>query len=199
MQVAKQMRRNPREIATALIDQLPDSPWVERVEIAGAGFINVFLRPHAKREVVRRVLADGRRLRPRQARQGPQGAGRVRVRQSDRAAARGARPRRRLRREPRERARRRRIRRGARVLRQRCRPPDGHPVAVGVGALSRTVRRGGAVSAQRLPGRVRAHARGGTQGDRRRALPASGATQCSRACPPRPKATRTPSKCAWTR
>ena len=59
MQVAKQVRRNPREVATALIDQLPDSPWVERVEIAGAGFINVFLRPGAKREVVRRVLADG--------------------------------------------------------------------------------------------------------------------------------------------
>jgi len=59
MQVAKQMRRNPREIATALIDQLPDSPWVQRVELAGAGFINVFLRPHAKHEVVRRVLADG--------------------------------------------------------------------------------------------------------------------------------------------
>lgn len=58
MQVAKQMRRNPREIATALIDQLPDSPWVERVEIAGAGFINVFLRPQAKREAVRRVLTD---------------------------------------------------------------------------------------------------------------------------------------------
>lgn len=58
MQVAKQMRRNPREVAAALIDQLPDSPWVERVEIAGAGFINVFLRPQAKREVVRRVLAD---------------------------------------------------------------------------------------------------------------------------------------------
>jgi arginyl-tRNA synthetase len=59
LQVAKQLRRNPREVAAALIDQLPDSPWVERVEIAGAGFVNIFLRPQARREVVRRVLAEG--------------------------------------------------------------------------------------------------------------------------------------------
>ncbi|MBX9962935.1 MAG: arginine--tRNA ligase [Burkholderiales bacterium] len=59
MQVAKQVRRNPREVATALIAQLPASPWVERVEIAGAGFINVFLRPTAKQDVVRRVLTEG--------------------------------------------------------------------------------------------------------------------------------------------
>lgn len=59
MQVAKQVRRNPREVATALIAQLPASPWVERVEIAGAGFINVFLRPNAKQDVVRRVLTEG--------------------------------------------------------------------------------------------------------------------------------------------
>jgi len=61
LQLAKQLKRNPREIATALIDELPASPWVERVEIAGAGFINVFLKPNARYEVVRRILATRER------------------------------------------------------------------------------------------------------------------------------------------
>ena len=59
MQLARRLKRNPREIAQRIIDQLPTSPWVARAEIAGAGFINLFLQPEAKRAVVRRILADG--------------------------------------------------------------------------------------------------------------------------------------------
>ncbi len=62
LQVAKPLKRNPREIATALIGALPSSPWVERMEIAGAGFINVFLRPNARHAVVRRILDEGERF-----------------------------------------------------------------------------------------------------------------------------------------
>ncbi|MBL8534534.1 MAG: arginine--tRNA ligase [Betaproteobacteria bacterium] len=59
MQLAKALKKNPRQIAQSIVDQLPDSPWVEKVEIAGAGFINVFLRPQARCQIVRRVLALG--------------------------------------------------------------------------------------------------------------------------------------------
>jgi arginyl-tRNA synthetase len=58
MHLAKQLKRNPRELAAALIDQMPVSDLVERAEIAGAGFINLFLRPGAKRAVVHQVLAS---------------------------------------------------------------------------------------------------------------------------------------------
>ncbi len=61
MQLSRQLRRNPREIAAALIEHLPASPYVARTEIAGAGFINVFLQPSAKRDVVRRIFAAGER------------------------------------------------------------------------------------------------------------------------------------------
>jgi arginyl-tRNA synthetase len=59
LQLAKPLKRNPREMAQALVSALPASPVMERAEIAGAGFINVFLRPDAKRNVVRRVLMQG--------------------------------------------------------------------------------------------------------------------------------------------
>ena len=59
MQLAKPLKRNPREIAQALVAALPTSPVVEKVEIAGAGFINVFLTTAAKQGVVSNVLQAG--------------------------------------------------------------------------------------------------------------------------------------------
>jgi arginyl-tRNA synthetase len=59
MHAARVLKRNPREIATLIRDQLPDSDVVERVDIAGAGFLNFHLRPAARQAVVRRVLAQG--------------------------------------------------------------------------------------------------------------------------------------------
>ncbi len=59
MQLAKQLKRNPRELAQALIAGLPDSPWLERAELAGPGFINLRLAPAAKLNAVRGVLAAG--------------------------------------------------------------------------------------------------------------------------------------------
>ncbi|MDX8399533.1 MAG: arginine--tRNA ligase [Gallionellaceae bacterium] len=56
MQLAKPLRRSPREIAQALLNALPSSPVVEKTEIAGAGFINVFLTVAAKQGVVGNVL-----------------------------------------------------------------------------------------------------------------------------------------------
>jgi arginyl-tRNA synthetase len=59
MQLAKPLRKSPRDIANAIIAALPQSDVVEKVEIAGAGFINVFITTAAKQEVVRGVLQAG--------------------------------------------------------------------------------------------------------------------------------------------
>ncbi len=59
MQLAKPLRKPPRVIAQALIDALPASDVVEKVEIAGAGFINVFITAAAKQATVRAVLQSG--------------------------------------------------------------------------------------------------------------------------------------------
>jgi arginyl-tRNA synthetase len=59
MQLAKPLRKPPREIAQALIAALPSSDAVAKVEVAGAGFINVFITTAAKQGVVRGVLQTG--------------------------------------------------------------------------------------------------------------------------------------------
>ncbi len=61
MQLAQRLKRNPRELAQALIAGLPASPWLEGAELAGPGFINLRLKPAAKLEAVRMVLAAGAR------------------------------------------------------------------------------------------------------------------------------------------
>ena len=57
MLLAKPARRNPREVAQAIVAALPQSAEISKVEIAGPGFINFFLSPTAYHEEVRRVLA----------------------------------------------------------------------------------------------------------------------------------------------
>jgi arginyl-tRNA synthetase len=58
LQLARPLRKNPRDLAQLLLDALPASPYVEKAEIAGAGFINLFLSAAAKQEVVGRVLRE---------------------------------------------------------------------------------------------------------------------------------------------
>jgi arginyl-tRNA synthetase len=55
MTLAKPLRQNPRAIAESLIKSLPGSPFVEKVEIAGAGFINFFLSAKAKQAVLKKI------------------------------------------------------------------------------------------------------------------------------------------------
>ena len=59
MQLARALKRNPRELAQGLVDALPASPFVAKVDIAGAGFINFHLQPAAKLAIVHEVLAQG--------------------------------------------------------------------------------------------------------------------------------------------
>ncbi|MES1952998.1 arginine--tRNA ligase [Salinisphaera hydrothermalis] len=59
MQLTKAARRNPREIAQAIVDQLGDDERIAKVEIAGPGFINFFLAPAAFRAVIDQVIEAG--------------------------------------------------------------------------------------------------------------------------------------------
>ncbi|HEX4986660.1 MAG TPA: arginine--tRNA ligase [Burkholderiales bacterium] len=59
MQLAKATKRNPRDIAQRIVGALAPSALLEKAEVAGAGFINLYLRPEAKQQVVRQVL-EGR-------------------------------------------------------------------------------------------------------------------------------------------
>ncbi|NJD26047.1 MAG: arginine--tRNA ligase [Betaproteobacteria bacterium] len=59
MQLAKALKKNPREIAARLVAELPSSGLVARAEVAGAGFINFALDAGAKTGIVAAALAAG--------------------------------------------------------------------------------------------------------------------------------------------
>lgn len=61
MILAKPARRSPRDLAQALIDVLPASPYVARLEVAGPGFINIFLHPAAHFAVLQNIFKLGDR------------------------------------------------------------------------------------------------------------------------------------------
>ncbi len=72
MRLAKSARSNPRQLAMAIIEQLPDSELIDKVEIAGPGFINFHVGAAAFRAELRNIVAGGesfgqlpRRERPR--------------------------------------------------------------------------------------------------------------------------------------
>ncbi len=61
MQLAKPLKLNPRQLGEQLREVLLAAPvfqeWVQDIEIAGPGFINIRLKPAAKQQIVREVLA----------------------------------------------------------------------------------------------------------------------------------------------
>lgn len=57
--LAKPAKKNPRQIAEAIIEALPNDPTVTRVEIAGPGFINFFLDPLSRHSVVASIIEQG--------------------------------------------------------------------------------------------------------------------------------------------
>jgi arginyl-tRNA synthetase len=63
MQLAKRLKKNPRELATTLQASvsacLGDS--FEKPEVAGPGFLNFKLKASAKSDVIRRILEEGRK------------------------------------------------------------------------------------------------------------------------------------------
>ncbi len=70
MLLAKPLRQNPRAIAESLIQALPTSAYVEKVEIAGAGFINFYLGANAKQAVIGLIAAQGEKFGHNQIGQG---------------------------------------------------------------------------------------------------------------------------------
>ena len=62
MQLAKPLKQNPRQLAEGLCATLRAAPayqqWVDALDIAGPGFINIKLKPAAKQQVVRSVLSQ---------------------------------------------------------------------------------------------------------------------------------------------
>jgi arginyl-tRNA synthetase len=63
MQLAKPLARKPRELAEDISAALRATPafaqWVDAIEIAGPGFLNIRLKTTAKQQVVHEVLAAG--------------------------------------------------------------------------------------------------------------------------------------------
>jgi arginyl-tRNA synthetase len=59
MRLAKPARQNPRKLAEALIAALPSSESIAKVELAGAGFINFFLKDDAYHREIGRILNEG--------------------------------------------------------------------------------------------------------------------------------------------
>ena len=66
MQLAKPLKLNPRQLAETLRAALLARPeyaaWVSDIDIAGPGFINIRLKPSAKQQIVREVLAGADRF-----------------------------------------------------------------------------------------------------------------------------------------
>ena len=66
MTLAKAARRNPRDIATMIIEALPQSEILTKTEIAGPGFINFFITSASATKVVEDILSQkesfGRRV-----------------------------------------------------------------------------------------------------------------------------------------
>lgn len=58
MVLAKPAKMNPRQIASLIVDALPQHEMIEKVEIAGPGFINFTLSSSARQQVVAEVLKN---------------------------------------------------------------------------------------------------------------------------------------------
>jgi arginyl-tRNA synthetase len=62
MPLAKLAKKNPRELATKLKELLEQDAvfgqWVESMEIAGPGFLNIRLKPAARQQVVKTILTQ---------------------------------------------------------------------------------------------------------------------------------------------
>ena len=59
MQLGKATRQNPRKLAQALLAGVPPHEAIAKVEIAGAGFLNFFVKEGAYRAEIGRVLDEG--------------------------------------------------------------------------------------------------------------------------------------------
>ncbi|MFY7697528.1 MAG: arginine--tRNA ligase [Legionella sp.] len=59
MLLAKSCQMKPRQLAELLVSAIELPTVIERIEIAGAGFINFFVRADQRSQIIAKVLADG--------------------------------------------------------------------------------------------------------------------------------------------
>ena len=60
MVIAKDLSKSPREVAEKITSLLPPEEWIERVNIAGPGFINFYLKKDTHNEVLLRIDEGGK-------------------------------------------------------------------------------------------------------------------------------------------
>ena len=62
MVIAKDLSQSPREVAEKITSLLPSEEWIEKVNIAGPGFINFYLKKDTHNEVLMRIEESGKRF-----------------------------------------------------------------------------------------------------------------------------------------
>ena len=66
MQLTKVLRRNPREIAQGIVGAIDkEAGNIDHIEIAGPGFINLFLRKDVMTSIIKEVLEEKHELNTR--------------------------------------------------------------------------------------------------------------------------------------
>ena len=182
---AKRAKRPPRELAQAVGERWmagPGAAVCDRFEVAGPGFLNLFLDDGWFRGALARMLQEGAdygrdALPEALPREGQRG---VRERQPRGPAARRQRPLRRHGRRPVPHLRLRRSRRDGGVLRERRRHADGALRPDAGGALRPGARHRRAGAGERLSGRVRGRSRPPSHRRGRRQVPGGDRVRRSR-------------------
>ena len=54
--LSKKLKKSPRDIAAMILEKIPPSDLISKIEIAGAGFLNFFLSSKANNEIINNVL-----------------------------------------------------------------------------------------------------------------------------------------------
>ncbi len=60
--LAKACQRQPRELAKLIVENIPNHQTIERLEIAGPGFINFYLKKEAAAEIIKTIFVQGKPL-----------------------------------------------------------------------------------------------------------------------------------------
>ena len=58
MVLSKELNKNPQELAKEIISQIKKIDWLEKVEIAGPGFINFFLTRDASLKYLKKLIQE---------------------------------------------------------------------------------------------------------------------------------------------
>ena len=54
--LSKKLKKSPRDVAAMILEKIPPSDLISKIEIAGAGFLNFFLSSKANNQIINSVL-----------------------------------------------------------------------------------------------------------------------------------------------